>query len=511
VLIASPRAFMCLGILLAGLSLPSGARAEDYFDITAIPSKGRSVAAELADLNGDGRLDLFVVVLLGLPPEETRDVRVYLQQPDGSFGATPDYTIALPRWSSVYDVADVADTFPGEELVLLRPDGVTLLSLAEAEGPSIDLTVPGPSTAGLGDDERGFEPFKLVYDDFADEPWILVPQIGRLTALAPSGEIRASLAVPRRANYFIIPTNGLLALETDFQVFLDVPKLSVGDVDGDGRIDIVSSTRHEVRVFLRKEDGTYATDADRLLPLRFVISRDHIRGSGGVASEIRDIDGDGLVDLLVSHIRGSFTDASTSVSVFMNKGGRWNLEAPDQVLVSKGRVASNAIYDFTRSGKLELIRFEVSFSLLEMVELLFSQELDIQVSLRRFDEGKFEEDAWKKRKIELPLDFSTFRPKGFLPTGAIDLNGDGFLDFINSGGGKNFEFHRGGPEGPLKSKPTKQKMSTAGLIHFADYDVDGLQDFVIFDPHNFDVPVRVARNRGSLPGTPPRMSNAPAR
>jgi hypothetical protein len=44
-------------------------------------------------------------------------------------------------------------------------------------------------------------------------------------------------------------------------------------------------------------------------------------------------------------------------------------------------------------------------------------------------------------------------------------------------------------------------MPTAGVIHFGDYDQDGLQDFVIFDPHNFDVPMRIGRNLGMLPGT----------
>ena len=34
--------------------------------------------------------------------------------------------------------------------------------------------------------------------------------------------------------------------------------------------------------------------------------RDHIRGSGGVASEARDIDGDGRLDLLISHVQGGF-------------------------------------------------------------------------------------------------------------------------------------------------------------------------------------------------------------
>lgn len=56
-------------LLLLGAS---DARAEDLFEITEFASEGCSVAAEFAELNGDGCIDLFVVALIGIPPEERR-------------------------------------------------------------------------------------------------------------------------------------------------------------------------------------------------------------------------------------------------------------------------------------------------------------------------------------------------------------------------------------------------------------------------------------------------------
>jgi hypothetical protein len=38
------------------------------------------------------------------------------------------------------------------------------------------------------------------------------------------------------------------------------------------------------------------------------------------------------------------------------------------------------------------------------------------------------------------------------------------------------------------------------VIRFGDLDGDGLLDFALFDPHSFNVPVRVGRNLGRLPG-----------
>jgi hypothetical protein len=488
----------------------SPSRAEELFDITAIPNEGRSVAAELAELNGDGRTDLFVVTLVGIPPEEERTILVYLQREDGSLPSRPDHTIPLPHWSAVYDVADVRKDSPGEELVLLRPEGTTLLSLADASGRSWSLDVPGPTSVGLADDERGFEPFRIAYGDFAAEPWLIVPQIGQLTALSSDGAVEARIAVPRRANYFVIPATGLVSLESDFQIYIDVPKLSIGDVNGDGRTDIVNSTRHEIRVFLRQEDGSFEFEPSRTIPLRMVTPRDHIRGSGGVVSEIKDIDGDGRVDLLISHVKGSFADATTTIYVYMNRDGGWNIQAPDQILSAESSLVSNALFDFDQDGRRELIRLELAFSLVEFVELLVSREVDVTISIHRYEGSEgFGEDPWVKKSFSVPFSFDTFRLRGFIPTANVDINGDGLIDFVSSGGGEALEIYLGAREKPFAERNGRQELSTAGVIHFGDLDGDHLADFVIFDPHNFDVPVRVGRNRGALPRTPPRLVAQP--
>lgn len=499
----------CLPILVVAASLcasaPTKARAEELFEVSRFASEGRAVAAELVELNGDGRVDFFVVALLGIPPNERREIRVFLQADDGTFPAEPDHVIPVPRWSAVYDMAELVDDSPGEEMVLLRPDGVTLLSLADDKGRSWTLTTSGPTTAGLAADERGFEPFKLVYDDFGPEPWILVPRIGELTALDARGDVKFRLEVPRRANYLIMPDTGMIELETDFQIFLDVPKLAIGDVNGDERVDVISATRHEIRVFLRREDGAYELEADRIHALGLVTPRDHIRGSGGVASAIDDIDGDGVLDLLVTHVEGGFRDAVTTLYVYMNRDGRWRLDKSDQVIASKASMGSNVLYDVDGDGRCELLRIELDFSLLEIIELLVSRELDVSLSIHRYagDEG-FGTRPWLSKSVSLPFSFQTFRLKGFVPTAKIDINADGYLDFLSSGGGDGLEILLGDKRGPFALRGGQQDLATGGSIRFEDFDGDGLPDFLIFDPHHFDVPVQVGRNLGVLPGTPPR-------
>ncbi len=497
------RCFLVLSLVGAISSRPVTAD-DKVFDIVTIPNTGRSVAARLADFDGDGRTDLMVVYLQGIPPLEERGIRVYLHREDGTLPRTPDHIIMLPPNSGVYDMADLKAE-PGVELVLLRPDGISLLSLGRSDGPRWDFTTPHGTTIATANDERGFEPVKLVFDEFGAKPWLLLPQFGELVALGSDGAVKADLKIPRRSNYFVVPPGSMVSAESDIQLFIDVPKLAIGDVDGDGRVDITISTRHEIRVFLRKEDGSYPQTADREIPLHLVTARDHIRGSGGVACEVKDINTDGVLDLVISHVEGSITNATTTTYVYINRDGYWDLAKPESKYQSTSALATNLLVNLDGGPALELLRMQIKFSLLEFVELLLTREVDAEISIHRYTEGKgFGGTPWLKRKVSIPFSFDTFRSAGFIPTIEADLNGDGLNDFLTSGAGKSIEIYLGGGKKPFERRAAKQTMPTAGQIHFADFNSDGLVDFVLFDPHNFDVPIQIAINRGKLAKSPPR-------
>lgn len=491
-----------LSALLGLLLLADAAiAAEPLFDIQQLSTQGRVVTAQAADFDGDRLTDLMLVTLQGVPPNESRTISVYKQQSDGSYAALPDFQLPVPAFSAVYDVADLRPT-PGVELLLLRPDSLRILSLADERGTFWDLPVPGPSTVAASDDERGFDRLKMVYDDFGPEPWLLVPQIGRVTALTGDGEIAARINPGRRANFFVQKPSAIVSVESDIQLFLDAPKLSVGDVNGDGRVDIVSATRHELRVFLQQVAGGFDEEPSYGHTLTFVNEVDHSRGSGSVVPQPRDIDGDGLLDLVITHVAGSFTKSTTTTYVYRNREGRWNLDAPDDQFVDEGVWNSDLLMSLDQDVALELVRIQFRFSVLEMVELLLTRNIDTQIEIHRLqDDGHFDAKPWSRQKVSVALSFDTFRPKGFMPTGGLDLNADGLMDFVTSANGKGIQVYLGGPKGPFAKRPQTQKFLSNGVIRFAEINGDGLSDFLLYDPQAFDAMVSIGRNLGQLPGS----------
>jgi hypothetical protein len=444
--------------------LTAGAAAsDDVFQLEQIPGAGRTVAAELVDLDGDGRSDLLQVSYAGIPPVETRHVRLFRQRVDGTLPDQPDRILPLPAGSAAYDVADL-DERPGSEILLLRAEGIAVLSMAD--GSLREIVVPGGTTAGVAPDERGLDRTTLLREG----------------------------------------AHG----ETGIQIFHDAPRVNLGDADGDGRTDLLASTRHALRVFLQRPDGHFDREPDQTLPFGLLSEEDHIRASGTVSVLAPDLDADGRADLIVCHTSGGLTSARAETRVHLNREGSWNLEEADQILPEQTGWSGNALLDVDGDGTQELVRVRILLSVLEMVEFFLTGALDARLRVHRVNgSGLLDEKPAVELKLDMPWSLETFRPRGFLFDLGPDLNGDGYADLVASNGGESIEVHLGGAEQQLERRVHRQKADSLGRVRYGNLDGDGLPDLLLYDPTRADAPVWLARNAGRLPGTQPRMTASP--
>ena len=151
---------------------------------------------------------------------------------------------------------------------------------------------------------------------------------------------------------------------------------------------------------------------------------------------MRDLDGDGRADLLVSHASGGLQSAMNRTRIHRNRDGNFDLANPDQVFERKGGVAADELVDLDGDGRPEWLRVFMPFGLLQIAEIFVQRSIDVRAEIRRgSDDGRFEEKPWIDRPFSIPFDFETLRPRGFVPTLERDWNGDGHLDLLGSADG----------------------------------------------------------------------------
>jgi hypothetical protein len=501
---SASRAFLLCLLLIPG----HAAAADDApFSVREISGPGRIVAAELADLDGDGRGDLVAIAFEGGPPSERRRLRVYYGGEGGTLPEHPSFEQPLPEGATFYDLADV-DGRPGVELLLVARRGVVSISFAAREPTSRLLALPDVPSAAPLPDERGLERLHIVRPELGGAR-LLVPGLGESAVLGADGSGLGRLRTGGRANYFVPSRPGPMIAESELDLYFDVPRLDTADVNGDGRADVVAATRHELRVFLQRADGSFPAEPDRDLPLGLVSADEHIRNTASVRVHVGDANGDGRADLLVTHASGGLLGARTQSRLYWNRDGTWNLASPDQVFENEGGIVTDQWIDLDGDGRVEWLRAFVPVSVLELAEVLLQRAIDVDASiLRAGADGRFDPQPWFRRKYSIGFSFETMRPRGFLPTLEADWNGDGFRDLLTSGEGRALEVYLGDPVRGYGERTARQTLDTAGRLGPGDLDGDGLPDWVIYDPRREGAPMRIGLNRGALPGTPAGMRAA---
>lgn len=242
----------------------------------------------LADLNGDGRLDLVVA------NDESGDVTVLLGDGKGGFAAAPGSP--FPAGKSPNDIA-IAD-FDGDG----KPD----------------LAFPNHDTAHvtilLGDGRGGFRPAPASPVAVRSNP-----HPHGMAAADFDGDGHVDFAVESWVNdqIEVIFGTGAGRFRTRGQLFavghMPYQKLRAGDVNGDGVPDIVTTNFEggNVTVLLGDGKGGFAEAPGSPLPA----------GEGPFSLALSDVDRDGHLDLVVANFSGRSGDTShDAVNVLLGNG-----------------------------------------------------------------------------------------------------------------------------------------------------------------------------------------------
>lgn len=265
-----------------------------------VVSAGRAGPIQLADLNGDGHLDVLAASF------EQPDVRVSLGHGDGTFTAAPVASVLAPA---------------------------TAMAVADLDGDgAVDLAAPSDAAGalavsyGIGDGtftesvriELGGRPGSIASGDF-------------------DGDGRGDLAVGNLASGLVT-----VMLSRDQRTF-DATRtqavdglpfaLTAGDIDGDGHADLAVAGSGPVRLYFGRGDGTFGTGQ----------SVSQI----GLDVALRDVTGDLLPDVLIANL------TANSVVTVPNLGGR-RFGTPVSVVVGL-RPTGVLAADFDSDGRYDVV------------------------------------------------------------------------------------------------------------------------------------------------------------
>ena len=249
-------------------------KGDGTFDTWAIsPTGNHPGSIALGDLNGDGKLDIVSA------NQTSETASILLGKGDGTFAVNVDYPAG--NWPTAVALGD------------LSGDGKLDLAVANDKSVSVRLGAGDGSFAVNVDYPIGNQPIAIALGDLNGD--------GKLDMVA--------VGTSGAASVLLGTGGGMFAANLDYQGGTNPSGVALGDLNGDGNLDMVVAnvgfeTDWSVSVLLGKGDGTFADKVD------------YETGEGPSAVTLGDLNGDGKLDIVMPNTFGS----PGTVTVLLGEG-----------------------------------------------------------------------------------------------------------------------------------------------------------------------------------------------
>ena len=310
------------------------------------------------------------------------------------------------------------------------------------------------------------------------------------------------LAQPNKQEYFyqslpIIPTMELNRNGVNFEPV----KIFFADVNLDEKQDIIWISAGKLHYFSQTLKGDFATQ-QLSLDLADTIQGLHwwqIKESDGqsldqsnlthrVVEQIKDINGDGFVDVIVRYTQSSgVLDRANDYEFYfgnLNKEEQFEFaKTPNTVIKAEGTLTGLKIVDVNNDGKFEVLLSSFELSVSNIIGALLSGGIDQNVLLFAIeDDGRYSQDSIINEEVE--LNFSLTSGQSGQPIVLLtDVDGDGLQDLILSSGDEKLKIFAGQNSDRLfNRKATTHKIlfpKDGALFEHFDINRDGKEDFIM--------------------------------
>ena len=278
-------------------------------------------------------------------------------------------------------------------------------------------------------------------------------------------------------------------------------RLFLADFNLDERADIAWVSKGVINYFSQNEDNQFSIEKQEiaLVDSIYAVHWWDMRESSGeqldqsnithrAVEEVKDINGDGLVDVIVKFTKSSgVLDRVNDYEFYLgyiNKDKKLAFpKIPNTVIKAEGTLTGLQIIDVNKDERFEVLLSSFELSVSNIIGALLSGGIDQNILLFALNnDNSYEEDALISKEVE--LNFSLTSGKSGQPVGLLsDVNGDGFQDLILSSDDDELSIFMGNNTSKLfNKKASKHKVllpENGELFTKHDINHDGKEDFIM--------------------------------
>ncbi|HZL71728.1 MAG TPA: VCBS repeat-containing protein [Planctomycetota bacterium] len=398
---------LAVGLWAAGLATPAQEGRRGPFEVRHLAPYGRRVDTQFYDFTGDGLLDALVVSIDLDADPPNRWFALHAGRKDAGIPEKPDQIWSAAPATCAFALGNVVPE-GGVELLELAPDGVFYHAFEKGEMTEEPRKLLHTATFFTAASSRSLPMWTPPVDlsnDKLDDLVIPVPDgykvyfqtapglfgvVQKLEADLAPGQGSSVAASRFAADWERLVARGLPATAGLFNLQDELPRVTPIDINGDGLKDLASIAGDRMTIFFQRPGMKFSSGPkDRIQRLVSTLGADDKKKDAISVSDTQfaDIDGDGIVDFIVTKIEGEIgLLTSIKTRIYYHLGtGRGSFQA-DANLFIDGISLNPAFIDMNGDGALDVLTSRLRTDIIAKgVESAFFGDITVTYEVFQFD------------------------------------------------------------------------------------------------------------------------------